>query len=142
MRTDQPRTVPGHRRSELWSLREDVNLEMEPDEGPVRLRGRWGDIVVQEPSPLVREALGRMRLGPVSLENAISGLAPPAGQPPADGQSAGAPPADAQRTELQLVFDRLQPLIIRSLGLASGQPLLSVVPLTVHSRFVPEPLDP
>jgi SagB-type dehydrogenase family enzyme len=128
MRTSQPRTVPARQRCELWSLREDVNVEMEPDEGPVRLRGRWGDIIVQEPSHLVREALGRMRLGPVSLENAISG--------PVDST------ADEQRTELQRLFDRLQPLIIRSLGLASGQPLLSVVPLTVHSRFVPVPLAP
>jgi SagB-type dehydrogenase family enzyme len=124
MRTGQPRAVPVRQRSELWSLREDVNVEMEPDRGPVRLRGRWGDLVVREPSPLVREALSRMRLGPISLENAIS------------------EPGDEQRTELQSLFDRLQPLIIRSLGLASGQPLLSVVPLTVHSRFVPVPLDP
>ena len=117
MRTGQPRTVPARQRCELWSLREDVNVEMELDQGPVRLRGRWGDIIVQEPSRLVREALGRMRLGPVSLENALSG---PVGST-----------ADEQRTELRLLFDRLQPLIIRSLGLISGQPLLSVVPLTV-----------
>jgi SagB-type dehydrogenase family enzyme len=128
MRTGQTRTVPTRQRRELWSLREDVNVEMEPDEGPVRLRGRWGDSVVQEPSRLVREALRRMRLGPISLENAISG--------PVDNT------ADEQRTELQLLFDRLQPLIIRSLGLATGQPLLSVVPLTVHSRFDPVPLAP
>jgi len=127
MRTGQSRAVPVRRRSELWSLREDVSVEMEPDEGPVRLRGRWGDIVVQQPSRLVREALGRMRLGPVSLENAIS----------RDDDT-----ADVQRSELQLLFGRLQPLIIRSLGAPSGQPLLSVVPLTVHSRFVPVPLAP
>lgn len=133
MKTDQPWAVPASQCRELWSLREDVNVEMEPDEGSVRLRGRWGDVVVQEPSRLVREALSRMRLGPVSLENAMSSLASPDGGPCLP---------DAQRTELQLVFDRLQPLIIRSLGLASGHPLLSVVPLAVRSRFVPVPLDP
>lgn len=130
MRADHGPAIPLTKRAELWSLREDVSVEMEPGGGPVRLRGRWGDVVVQQPSPLVREALSRMRLGPVSLENAIGGAVQDS-----DGDS-----ADGQRAELYHVFDRLQPLIIRSLRLASGRPLLSVVPLTVRSRFRPVPL--
>jgi SagB-type dehydrogenase family enzyme len=38
------------------------------------------------------------------------------------------------------VLERLDPLIIRSLRQESGQPLISVVPLTIRSRFRPAPL--
>ncbi|HEU5421341.1 MAG TPA: SagB family peptide dehydrogenase [Streptosporangiaceae bacterium] len=131
MRIESDRAAPSRARVELWSLRADVSVESEPAGGPVRLRGRWGDVVVPRPSRLVREALARMRLGPVSLENAISGLPVPAGGD-----------ADLGRADLDRVFEQLQPLIVRSLGLPSGQPLLSVVPLTVRSRFRPVPLAP
>jgi hypothetical protein len=43
-------------------------------------------------------------------------------------------------TELRNVLEHLQPLIVRSLAQESGQPLLSVVPLTMRSRFYPVPL--
>jgi SagB-type dehydrogenase family enzyme len=115
------------RRSERWSLREDVTVEIGPGDSPLHLRGRWGEVIVERPSRLIREALERMRLGPVSLENVLSARE-------ASRTSA------AQRAELYRVFERLQPLIIRSLSLESGQPLLSVVPLTVQSRFHPVPL--
>jgi SagB-type dehydrogenase family enzyme len=136
MRADHDRAAPPRKRRELWSLRADVLVELEPADGPVRLRGRWGDVMLPHPSHLVREALGRMRLGPVSLENAISGHRPAAADGDPDGDAA------AGRAELDRVLERLQPLIVRSLGLPSGQPLLSVVPLTVRSRFRPVPLDP
>jgi SagB-type dehydrogenase family enzyme len=131
MTTDHDRAAPPRRRPELWSLREDVNVELDSDDGPVRLRGRWGDVTIYQPSPLAREALSRMRLGPISLENAISG--PEAAPPDSDAVA-------AQGQELRGVFEQLQPLIIRSLRLDSGQPLLSVVPLTIRSRFHPLPL--
>ncbi len=121
----------GRRGSELWSLREDVQVTLEPADGPVRLHSRWGDVAIERPSPPVREALHRMSLGPISLENVM-----------------GARPRspDAARTaswaRLHEVLDRLQPLIIRTLGSASGQPLLSVVPLTSQARFRPVPLAP
>jgi len=127
MKADHDRAVPPLKQSELWSLREDVTVESGPGDGPLRLRGRWGEVIVERPSRMVREALGRMRLGPVSLENAMS------------GREAGRATA-AQRAGLYRVFDRLQPLIIRSLSLEAGQPLLSVVPVTVRSRFHPAPL--
>jgi SagB-type dehydrogenase family enzyme len=109
---------------ELWSLREDVNLGLEPG-GALRLSSRWGDIVIREPSEVVREALRRMRLGPVSLENVLAS---------GGGELPGA------RAQLGQVLGNLQPLIVRSLATGSGQLLLSVVPLTVRSRFEPVPL--
>jgi SagB-type dehydrogenase family enzyme len=114
--------------SELWSLREDVNVECEST-GDVRLHGRWGQITVRRAAEPVREALRRMRLGPISLANVLSGA------PPGDAAS------DADRPELYRVLEELQPFIVRSLGLASGQPVLSVVPLSVTTRFRPTPLD-
>jgi SagB-type dehydrogenase family enzyme len=120
---------------ELWSLREDVSLEGDPFRDPVRLRGRWGDITIPRSSQLVRETLYRMGLGPISLENATSAAATPPGGTYRD-------PAEvrAQVTELHSVLERLQPLIVRSLAQKSGQPLMSVVPLTMRSRFYPVPL--
>jgi SagB-type dehydrogenase family enzyme len=113
---------------ELWSLREDVDVELGPAEGLV-LRSPWGEVAIPLPSPPVREALRRMRLGPVSLEN-IPGVG---------GTGNGNP---GQRQHLFRVLDRLQPLIVRSVKLPTGQPLLSVVPLTPRSAFSLAPLSP
>ena len=110
-------------RSELWSLREDVRIS--PGDGPLRLRSQWGEVTIERPSPVVREALRRMRLGPVSLENVT-----------------GPGPGDNDRARLDAVLDRIQPLVIRTLGSATGQPLLSVVPLAPQARFDPVPLAP
>lgn len=123
------------RRRELWSLREDVSLEGDPFRDPVRLRSRYGDITIPQSSRLVRETLYRMGLGPISLENATSAAAAPAG-----GTYQGSNEARAQVTELHSVLERLQPLVVRSLAQESGHPLLSVVPLTMRSRFYPVPL--
>jgi SagB-type dehydrogenase family enzyme len=129
------RAAPGGR--ELWSLREDVSLETDPFRDPVRLRSRWGDITIPRSSPLIRETLYRMGLGPISLENAARAAAMPAGgtYPEADADE-----VQAQLAELLGVLERLQPLIVRSLAQESGQPLVSVVPLTMRSRFSPVPL--
>ncbi len=126
MTTDQGYVAQGGR-SELWSLREDVRVSPVSGEGPVRLRSQWGDVTIERPSPVVREALRRMRLGPVSLENVI-------------GPEHGAP--ETSRARLYAVLDRIQPLVIRTLGFETGQPLLSVVPLTPQARFHPVPLPP
>jgi SagB-type dehydrogenase family enzyme len=119
-------------RSELWSLREDVQVSPESAEGAVRLHSRWGDVTIERVSPLVREALHRMRLGPISLNNVI-GMRPDPARP-----------ADAERSRSRLheVLDRIQPLVIRTLGFGTGQPLLSVVPLTPQARFHPVPIPP
>lgn len=120
--------MPPTKRSELWSLRDDVRVESEPGGGPLRLRGPWGEVVIERPSRLVREALRRMRLGPILLENVVN------------GRQADTATAVRRRAELHQVLDQIQYLIIRSLRLESGQPLLSVVPVAVQSRFGPEPL--
>jgi SagB-type dehydrogenase family enzyme len=123
------------RRRELWSLRDDVSVEADPGRDPVRLRGRWGDITIWRSTRLVRETVYRMSLGPISLANATSAAAMPAGGTYQDEEL-----ARTQLAELHSVLERLQPLIIRSLASESGQPLLSVVPLTMRSRFHPVPL--
>jgi SagB-type dehydrogenase family enzyme len=114
--------------SELWSLREDVHVELGPADGPVLLHSRWGDITIQRSTPVVREALRRMLLGPISLENVIAGR-----------HESAARPADSMAA-LRGVLDQIQPFIIRTLGFESGQPLLSVIPLTPQARFHPEPV--
>jgi SagB-type dehydrogenase family enzyme len=101
----------------------------------VRLRSRWGDVTIPQSSRIVREMLYRMSLGPISLENATSVAATPAG-----GIYRDADEARTQLMELYSVLERLQPLIVRSLAQDSGQPLLSVLPLTMRSRFYPVPL--
>jgi SagB-type dehydrogenase family enzyme len=116
--------------AELWSLREDVHVELVPDDGPILLHSRWGDVAIERSTPVVREALRRMLLGPISLENVVASRRGPAVQQNANEAMAA----------LRAVLDRLQPLIIRTLGFESGQPLLSVVPITPQARFHPEPL--
>jgi SagB-type dehydrogenase family enzyme len=128
--TTDHRDRPLGGQSELWSLREDVRVQLEPADGPVRLHTRWGNVTIQRPPPVVREALRRMLLGPISLENVIGAPYGPSGRRAT---------ADSL-TLLHDVLDRLQPFIIRTLGIESGQPLLSIVPLTPHSRFRPVPL--
>lgn len=128
--TAENSSSPAARGRELWSLREDVSLEGDPFRDPLRLRSRWGDVTVQGSSRLVRETLYRMSLGPVSLENAVRAATTPAG-----GSYGDADEARAQVAELHSVLERLQPLIVRSLAQESGQPLLSVVPLTTRARF-------
>lgn len=114
---------------ELWSLREDVQIELEPGDGSVRLHSHWGSFTIHRPSAVVREALRRMLLGPISLENVVD----------AAGGSWQSEHAAESLALLHDVLDHLQPFIIRTLGI-DGQPLLSVVPLTAHSRFRPVPL--
>jgi len=114
---------------ELWSLREDVQAEIE-EVGPIRLRSRWGDATIAWPSPHVREAVSRMRLGPISLRNVIS-----AAQPAVSGEREA-----ARWEQVHQVLSRLQPLIVRSLAQETGQPMLTVVPMTPRSRFQPRPV--
>jgi SagB-type dehydrogenase family enzyme len=119
----------GRQRAELWSLREDVRVEPGPGDKSIALSSSWGGVTIQRPAPVVREALRRMLLGPISLENVVR-----TGDDPAGGQAAGS------LALLHQVLDQLQPFVIRTLQIASGQPLLSVVPLTPQSRFHPNPL--
>jgi len=135
------------RHHELWSLREDVGVELGHVGGSVRLHSRWGSVTVRRPSPAVVATLNRMRLGPISLENVIGGAQ---GDTVADGGSGGSGSGadsgdaadDARAGYLYRLLDRLQPLVVRSMATETGQPFLSVVPLTPQSRFHPVPLAP
>ncbi|MET1071639.1 MAG: hypothetical protein ABWY11_03225 [Umezawaea sp.] len=52
----------------LFSLLEDTFVG-DTEDGRLTVHGRWGVVELEDSSPLVREALHRMGLGPVSLEN-------------------------------------------------------------------------
>lgn len=122
--------------TELWSLREDVHVHIEVAGGSALLISEWGNVTIRWPSPEVREALRRMPLGPISLDNVLRSLETmPHGSWGPDGDA----PSLAR---LHDALDQLQPFIIRSLGFDSGQPLVSVVPLTPRSRFRPVRLPP
>jgi hypothetical protein len=114
---------------QLWSLLEDVRVEVGPEE-QLYVRGRWGGVEVTDRSPVVREALSRMSLGPVSLEN-ISALY---GNFMLWRQGLAEPCDEWDR--LQLALGSLGGYVVPSLGHedASG-PLLSVVAQTPDAVF-------
>ncbi|NRQ34211.1 SagB/ThcOx family dehydrogenase [Nonomuraea sp. NN258] len=99
----------------LWSFREDVYIEPLPEQGIVMVHSRWEDAALPLPAPAVLEAMRRMGLGPISLDNVITD--------------------DADRRELAELLDGMQHLVVRSFGLDPEQPLISVVPLTQQARF-------
>lgn len=117
MPTDTPRAV------HLWSLREDVHVEIEPVDGTVILHSRWGYVTVRRPQPVIREVLRRMSLGPTSLENVV-------------GKDA------AEYADVWRILDSVSYLVVRSLGLDAEHPVLSVVPIAPLSRFDAVTLSP
>ncbi|MFE3812034.1 goadsporin biosynthetic protein, partial [Streptomyces sp. NPDC059131] len=82
-----PTVRRGRRTLSLWALREDVLVDTGCPSGAVVLSGRWGEVRMRHASPSVREALRRMRLGPISLANVVAGAPPP--PPPAGGGGGG-----------------------------------------------------
>lgn len=120
-----------HGTTELWSLREDVHIRMPAAQDSLLLISEWGNVTIRRPSPEIREALRRMELGPVSLENVLRAVKDP-------GEGSWEPSTgSASLARLHDALDQLQPLIVRSLGFESGQPLISVVPMTPQARFRP-----
>ncbi len=99
----------------MWSFREDVFVEPDPDEGVVVVHSRWEDTVLLDARAPVVEALRRMSLGPISLGNVIR--------------------SSADRQALKALLDRLAHLVVRSFGVDREQPLVSVVPLTPQAGF-------
>jgi SagB-type dehydrogenase family enzyme len=99
----------------LWSFREDVHIVPEPDYGIVVVHSRWEDTSLPSPGSSVLEAMRRMSLGPISLDNVIR--------------------EDAERQELDSLLGHLQHLVVRSFGVDPDRPLISVVPLTQQARF-------
>ncbi|WP_158088672.1 SagB family peptide dehydrogenase [Thermoactinospora rubra] len=102
-------------RFSLWSFREDVYIETETADETVVIHSPWGELRLPRPSPAVLEALRRMSLGPISLENVID--------------------TRQDRADLDLLLDRLQHLVVRSFGDDQGRPLISVVPIAREARF-------
>ncbi|SEQ65973.1 hypothetical protein SAMN05216188_104207 [Lentzea xinjiangensis] len=116
----------------LWSLLEDAFV----DEGSEHLtvHGRWGTIEIEDTSPLVREALHRMSLGPVALEN-ISAL-----HENFVRWKTGSGPCLIWR-KLKNTLDQLGGCVVPSLGLNDGAgPILSVVAVTRDAIFALPPL--
>ncbi|MFI6206311.1 NADH oxidase [Streptomyces sp. NPDC051041] len=114
---DEPGTV------HLWSLREDVVIERDGEDGELVLVGPWGRERITDAHPVLREALYRMQLGPVLLSNI---------EPTAD--------SPVSRSSVYLVLlpalRRLSHLVVRTLGLVDLRgPLLSVYPVTRPALF-------
>ncbi|MEU5563579.1 hypothetical protein [Micromonospora musae] len=106
----------------LWSFPEDVLVETGAPDGSVLLLTRWGEIRVTDPDPTTVESLRRMSFGPVSLENVLRGVADDS--------------VEDLRRRLSALLDRLQHVVVRSVGLADGLgPWLSALPLTPRAVF-------
>ncbi|MEV6238721.1 hypothetical protein [Lentzea sp. NPDC051838] len=112
----------------LWSLLEDAFVDEDAEH--LTVHGRWGKIELADTSPLVREALHRMSLGPVALEN-ISMLH--------DNfvrwKTGGNGPCLIWR-KLKNTLDQLGGVLVPSLGLDDGAgPILSVMAVTGDAVF-------
>ncbi|MEV6878474.1 SagB family peptide dehydrogenase [Amycolatopsis sp. NPDC051128] len=117
----------------LWSLAEDSLVEFGDDTSLVVVT-RWGEFDFPDAGPLVREALRRMALGPVSLANVADSWDEGEDRARADSLSWTVPGAVA----LNRVLTALSGSVVRSLGLNDGKgPLLSVVPVVPEPVFVP-----
>ncbi|WP_191303138.1 hypothetical protein [Lentzea cavernae] len=114
----------------LWSLLEDAVVVSDPERGHLTVRGRWGDIELHDGTPLVREALHRMTLGPVSLENI-----PALYENYASWKSGGGGPCPVWH-RLKKTLDKLGGCVIPSLGLDDGAgPILSVLAIAGDAVF-------
>jgi len=103
---------------ELWSLREDVLVEDGLDRDRLVVVSRWGEIVIDGADPLVRESLGRMSLGPISLENVRAGAK-----------------NILEWANVHRVLAQLSGSVVRSLNLPDEGLLLSAVPVTRHATL-------
>lgn len=105
----------------LWSLLEDVLVEPAAG-GHLAVRGRWGEIEVADRSDLVRDALNRMSLGPVSLENV-----PPLHENFVSWRD-GSFTTCAHWRRLKRTLDQLGGYVVASLGHEDGSgPLVSAI---------------
>ncbi len=109
--------VPGRLR--LWSLSEDVLVEVARDGGHLVAFTQWGEIRIDDASPLVRDSLQRMCLGPVSVENL-----------PMLGEG------HEPWYRIRQVLEKLGCCVVQSLGLDDETgPVLSVTPVSRQARF-------
>lgn len=119
---------------ELWSLREDTIVEFDFARDRLTICGRWGDVLVHRPAEALAELLRRMQFGPVSLANAL------------ERSPGGDPDAVAERAAVWMLLNRIQHLVVRSLGASSGAPaltpLISLVPMSPRAEVCIVPLKP
>jgi SagB-type dehydrogenase family enzyme len=107
----------------LWSLREDVLVEDGPEQDHVVIVTKWGEFGIDGVDDVVLASLRRMSLGPIALENVVSGGRPVAKAGRHDGNW-------QVWAELWRVLDLLGGSVVRSLALGDGDiPLLSAVPI-------------
>jgi SagB-type dehydrogenase family enzyme len=121
--------VPAYRPEtvRLWSLTEDTLLEAGDDDTLVAITW-WGEYELADVPGPVRESLGRMALGPISMGN----LATSAG---------GA--AEAGAGTLRKVLNQLSGSVVHSLALNDGRgPLLSAIPVTQAPVFPADAVPP
>lgn len=121
-------------RIRLWSLREDVLVESDPDVDRIVVITRWGETRIDDADEIVRESLRRMSLGPISLDNVLP------------TENPGPAVTDNRRAEwarLERVLDVLSGSVVHSLGLLDGEgPLLSAVPIVRTATFQLPDIDP
>jgi SagB-type dehydrogenase family enzyme len=101
----------------LCSLREDVMVEVDGGGDFIMLTTHWGDATIAQPTEAVRDALERMSLGPVRLENVL-------------------PRDPAERRRVERVLELLNGVVVHSLGHEEmAGPVLSAVPIARRARF-------
>ena len=111
--------------SELWSLREDVLVEEDPEHDRLVVVSRWGETGIDGADDLVRESLRRMSLGPIFLENVR-----------ADTSSHG------EWANVRRVLGLLSGSVVRSLSAPDDGLLLSAIPVTRQAALHLSEIEP
>jgi len=129
--------VPGRLR--LWSLSEDVLVEVGQSGDHLVAFTQWGEIRIEDASPLVRDSLQRMCLGPVSVENL-----PMLGDSHEPWDSGRPAESNEPWYRIRRVLEKLGSCVVQSLGLDDETgPVLSVTPVSRQARFwLPSDVDP
>jgi len=126
-------------RLRLLSLSEDVLVEVGADGDHLVAFTRWGEIRIDDASPLVFECLQRMSLGPVSVENL-----PGVGESFLLWKSGRDDDSCEPWYRLWRVLEQLGGCVEQSLGLDDDtEPVLSVQPVCRTARFwLPPDIEP
>lgn len=126
-------------RLRLWSLSEDVLVEVGPDGDRLVAVTQWGEIKLPDASQLVCQSLQRMSLGPVSVENL-----PTLGESFRHWKEGGDGELAQPWKRFRRVLERLGCCVVQSLGLDDGTgPVLSVAPVSRQAGFwLPPEVDP
>lgn len=118
-------------RLRLWSLSEDVLVEAGPDAEHLVIFTQWGEIKIDDTSPLVRDSLLRMSLGPVAVDNL-----PTLQESLRLLRTGRADESTEPWHQLMRVLDRLGNCVVQSLGLDDeAGPVLSVAPVSRQAGF-------